>query len=360
MSDIVSKWIETFKLNDESKEPLHYELCSDLLRNYDKMISGTIVDYSNESEITRRVTDETERIREDLLRMTLENDKLLENMKDKSRDIRLLTEEVSSYRDKLTIERESIQDRIAEAIRMKDESQQDFIRELKNDKLKLEDRYKLLESTLDMIKESMIKNETNSSYDKGVEGEEELLDIFRDSGEFIVEDTHGTAHKGDCVLRRGGRAYCIDSKKHSHYVPHADVSKLIHDIELNDYDGGAIIAWNAGIYDPSTNSKIKSQIYYKKYSSKPILFLSNASDLPKRSIIALITCLEDYLLKSDKEDSCKNYEKLNEKMMSIADEELKKIETRHNSLQRQMGQNNKERQRWNRIKSEHSTLVDSP
>ena len=175
-----------------------------------------------------------------------------------------------------------------------------------------------------------------------------------------MEDTHGTAHKGDCVLRRGGRAYCIDSKKHSHYVPHADVSKLIHDIELNDYDGGAIIAWNAGIYDPSTNSKIKSQIYYKKYSSKPILFLSNASDLPKRSIIALIICLEDYLLTSDKEDSCKNYEKLNEKMLSIADEELKKIETRHNSLQRQMNQNNKERQRWNRIKSEHSTLVDSP
>ena len=169
MSDIVSKWIETFKLNDESKEPLHYELCSDLLRNYDNMIRGTIVDYSNESEITRRVTDETERIREDLLRMTLENDKLLENMKDKSREIRILTDEVSSYRDKLTIERESIQDRITEAIRMKDESQQDFIRELKNDKLKLEDRYKLLESTLDMIKGSMIKNDTNSSYDKGVE-----------------------------------------------------------------------------------------------------------------------------------------------------------------------------------------------
>ena len=142
MSDIVSKWIETFKLNDESKEPLHYELCRDLLRNYDKMITGTIVDYSNESEITRRVTDETERIREDLLRMTLENDKLLEKMNDKSRDIRILTDEVSSYRDKLTIERESIQDRITEAIRMKDESQQDFIRELKNDKLKLEDRYK--------------------------------------------------------------------------------------------------------------------------------------------------------------------------------------------------------------------------
>ena len=46
MSDIVSKWIETFKLNDESKEPLHYELCSDLLRNYDKMITRTIVDLS--------------------------------------------------------------------------------------------------------------------------------------------------------------------------------------------------------------------------------------------------------------------------------------------------------------------------
>jgi len=215
------------------------------------------------------------------------------------------------------------------------------------------------ESQINKLTSALMDKACGSSYDKGVEGEDNLLEILQESGEFIVEDTHTDNHKGDAVIRRNNKTYCIDSKNHKRNVPSEDVSKLVHDIELNNYDGGAIIAWNAPIYDPVAKAKIKNQICYKMISSKPILFVSHAKDISSEALISLLINIEDHIISDKTLETSENYNKLKEKMIKIASGELKKVESVHNSLQRQLGNNKKERHYWREVLKDCNKEVES-
>ena len=310
------------------------------------------VNYKNEEKIKTLVKDKTREINEDNIRLSkditnqrnklMSNDSLIDNMK---KEINYLRDsKAKDISDSIEQCREQCMNNTKEFINCLQGQILDYknqLSELIKDKLSIE-------SKLSKLTEVITDKVTSSSYDKGVEGEDNLLYILQDSGEFIVEDTHTDNHKGDAVIRRNKKTYCIDSKNHSRNVPSEDVSKLIHDIELNNYDGGAIIAWNAPIYDPVAKAKIKQQISYKMISSKPILFISRAKEISKEAIISLLINLEDHISKDSIETS-KNYDKLKDKMINIAKNELKRVDTIHNSLQRQLGANKKERHYWREV-----------
>ena len=47
----------------------------------------------------------------------------------------------------------------------------------------------------------------------------------------------------------------------------------MEDVEKHNYDGGVLISWDSGIYDPQTSSKIKDVLFYKNII-KPKRFIS--------------------------------------------------------------------------------------
>ena len=310
------------------------------------------INYNNEEKIKKLVHEETNIIRE-------ENRKMNELIKGKDKnqsmsDIKLVVmqEQIDVMRDNKLADIDNVRKEC-------NEGTNSFINCLQEQIITYKEKEKELEKDNTKLLSALIEKTSSSSYEKGVEGEDILLDILQESGEFKVEDTHMDNHKGDAVIRRNNKTYCIDSKNHKRNVPSEDVTKLTQDIELNNYDGGAIIAWNAPIYDPVAKAKIKNQICYKMISSKPILFVSRAKDISHEALISLLINLEDHIISNKSMDTSDNYDKLKEKMIKIAKSELKKVESVHNSLQRQLGNNKKERHYWNEVLKDFNKEVDT-
>ena len=365
MSLLVQKWIDTFHINDSSCEPMYYSICNHILSKYRDITEDTLTDYCNEKEINKRVTNKTKESTIEIQELSSncnglqeEKETLSHKLEIKEVHINHLQEDIEDCRNELSKEKLNTSHLIQEAIsktevqhKMNIDTTRDHIETLKSQIKELKNDKETLTS--------VVKEQGNSSYDKGVEGEDVLLDILQESGEFTVIDTHNDNHKGDAVIKRNNKTYCIDSKNHTRSVPRSDVDKLITDIELNKFDGGAIIAWNAPIYDPFTSAKIKQQICYKMISSKPILFISKAKEISHEALISLLMNLEDHLVSDESFQTIQNYDKIKEKLITIATKELKRIDSQHNSLTRQINQNKKERHYWMDVLSEENAETES-
>ena len=373
MSLLVQKWIDTFHINDSTREPMHYSICNHILSKFRDITEDTLTDYCNEEEINKRVTNKTKESTIKIQELSSscnglqeEKETLTHKLQIKEGHINHLQGDIDDCRNELSKEKLNTSQLIQEAISKTEiqhkeykesfnERTTDYIEMLKSQIKELKNDKETLTSTLT----SVVKEQGNSSYDKGVEGEDVLLDILQESGEFTVIDTHNDNHKGDAVIKRNNKTSCIDSKNHTRSVPRSDVDKLITDIELNKFDGGAIIAWNAPIYDPFTSAKIKQQICYKMISSKPILFISKAKEISHEALISLLMNLEDHLVSDESFQTIQNYDKIKEKLITIATKELKRIDSHHNSLTRQISQNTKERHYWMDVLSEENAETES-
>ena len=361
METIIQKWTNAFQLNEPSCESLHFELFTHFLSRFRKTTEETITDHCNEEVITQRVIDKTNKLSETIAQTEAKLEKSATELSEKTSQNKLLQDEVSHYKRLVEDERLSVQKKVEEAIRSREGSMMDYINELKQDKVKLEARCQSFQDSLTVLSESINKPETKVSHTRGVEGESKLMSLVTNSGEFIVEDTHGQDHKGDCVLRTRNRAYCIDSKNHNSGKPirSSEVMKLVNDVETNGYDAGVIIAWNESIMDPTTNARVKRTIDYKKIEGKVILLISNASELSDRSIISLIQGLEWHLETQTGGDKATS-DKLIRSLIDIATKEIKKIQTKHKSLTTQLNATIKEKQYWTSILTENKAILSSP
>jgi len=364
MNKTVQRWIDTFKINDPTSESLHYTLFSGFLSKFNMITQDALTDYCNGEVIENRVMAKTKESAKRISELSDERNELIEahetitsTLQSRASQINNLQQDIYDYQTKLSKERLNTNKIIEEALSKGESHNTAHIETLRNQykdsKDNYEDQIKELKSDKEILA-SVVKSQGTSSYDKGVEGEDKLVEILEKSGEFHVLDTHNDNHKGDAVITLNNKSYCIDSKNHTRNVPSTDVEKLIQDIELNKYHGGAIIAWNCPIYDPHTSSIIKQQICYKMIASKPILFISRAKEISHEALISLLINLEDHVVSDDTYQTTQNYDKIKEKIVSIAKRELKRIETQHNSLTRQVNQNKKQRHYWLDVLSEET------
>jgi len=360
MEPIIQKWTEAFQLNEPSCEPLHFELFTHFLSRFRKTTEETLTDHCNEEVINQRVLDRTAMLSDTISKTEAKLEESVTELNEKTSQNKLLREEVSHYKRLVEDERVSVHKKIEEAIRSRDESMADYINELKQDKVKLETRCQSFQDSLTALSDTINKRDTKVSHARGVEGESQLMALVQNSGEFIVEDTHGQDHKGDCVLRIGNRAYCVDSKNHNSGKPvrSSEVMKLVDDVVRFGYDAGVIIAWNELISDPTTNSRVKRTIHYKKINGKTILLISRASELPQDTIISLILGLEHHVechtdgLKATSDKSIRS-------LIDIATKEIKKLQAKHKSLTMQINSTITDKQYWTTILTENKAILSS-
>tara|TARA_Y100000389_G_C17425106_1_gene499097 strand:+ start:120 stop:1460 length:1341 start_codon:yes stop_codon:yes gene_type:complete len=306
--EVLNKWNREFSITDESKEELHYNIFKDFLKGFNLLKKNVVLDNENEIQIKERVVEKTKDI----------NNKLM----NKDKEINRLNQQVELMEEKIKYQIKTMYDQN----KVETETMKTLIEDLKQDKIYLKKQLEILQTISEKI-----NNKSESSYAKGVEGEKDLLSLLREDGSFKVEDTHGQSHKGDALITYNNRTYCIDSKGHTQNVPSKEVTKLSDDIKLNGYDGGAIIAWKAPIYDPSTCARIKEVATIKMMGGKPVLFISYANKLDTGMIISLLKMIEQHIGSSEEINNILNYDKLYSDVISLIDKEEKILESEHNS-----------------------------
>lgn len=362
MNNIVRKWIDTFQLNDITHEPLHYHMCNQLLSKFRGITSDTLTDYCNEKEIDKRVSSRTQKLSKDIDEVRCEHNTLLEERDNLTYTVRSNETHITRLQEELKVcHHKLLEDKLhstalTQAEVSKIESRNTEVVEILKSQLNdIKAHYESQILDLKKDKETLtlcVNEQQTSSYGLGVMGEDKLLEILQESGEFNVHDTHKENHKGDVVISRNNKSYCLDSKNYTSNVRRDEVSKLIKDIELNKFDGGAIISWNSGIYDPFSKSRIKQQIYYKMISSKPVLFISRANEISREALISLLMNLEDHVLSNPtfKTDR-RTYDELKQRLITLAKEELKKIASRQTSLTKQLNNSKTEQHYWTDVLS---------
>lgn len=344
MEKLYKKWNQEFQIDDIDKESIHFDILKDFLKEYYLLKKNRVLDHDNMIQINERVKEKTKGIETKLIEKERQITKL-----NQSRE--LAEERLEHLVITMDEQNKHHKNNIDNAVSINNESHRnetDVLKEqivdLKQDKKDLKLQLELLNTISDQL-----KNKNESSFAKGVEGEDDLLTLLKDDGSFKVEDTHGQNHKGDALIRSNNRTYCIDSKNHTHNVPAEDVTKLINDVKLNDYDGGAIIAWKTHIYDPSTCARIREEVIIKKMAGKPILFISHAERLDKGMIISLLKMLEQHIGSKEDINNSINYDRLYQNVISLIEKEETSMESEYNSFMK----------RYNKRKKTLKTLKDN-
>ena len=198
-----------------------------------------------------------------------------------------------------------------------------------------------------------------SSYDQGVMGEKKLLDVLREESDFLVKDTHGANHMGDAEVIYSDMRFCIDAKQYKTTCPHKESTKLVDDVEKNSYDGGILISWDSGIYDPQTSSKIKDLLFYKTFNGKPYLFISNANSIPEKLIISAIKELSTNKLTNESLNTIQINDKLSEELSKMIYSELKEIDASDKKLKIKERRNNERRKELHSLAKEYKLTNNS-
>ena len=103
---------------------------------------------------------------------------------------------------------------------------------------------------------------------------------------------------------------------------------------------------------------VKRTIHYKKINGKTILLISRASELPEETIISLILGLEYHVechtdgLKATSDKSIRS-------LIDIATKEIKKIQTKHKSLTKQLNTTITDKKYWTSILTENKDILSS-
>lgn len=274
MDETLQKWNTEFNISDPEKEPTLFLLLKDYLGSFNNHKENHILDEQNRILIDERVTEKSSHLQEKLDSKSQELAELSEDFKHVTTTCNNLYAELDSLKQNKNLE-------IEKAVEQSVLANADFIQHLKSeiDSLKLE---------RNQILSDFIKDNSCSSYDSGVIGETEMLNIIQSGSWDEVIVTNKKDHSGDFILKYKNKKYIIDVKNYSDNVPGKEVRKLAKDIDSNSCDGGAIISLNSGIYNPNINMLVREKIHPITVSGKSILLLSNASLLNQDFINSIL------------------------------------------------------------------------
>ena len=336
---------------DTFQKDILYFLWNRFIKNTD----DSITDIQNDSKINERVSEKTKEL-------CLENKSLKNNLETQKKDNLQKENKILGLQEQLNILREQNSLSITEAVNTNNEVKEEIINLLKENinqltdninELKSEHKNELNDYKLQL---SELKKETSTktSYATGLIGEQRLIELLREDNEFIVKDTHGTSHMGDAEILYNDFKICIDAKQYKTTCPHKESTKLMEDVEKHNYDGGVLISWDSGIYDPQTSSKIKDHLFYKNINGKPFLFISYATTIPESLIIKSIKDLHDNKLNSESLNIIQNNEKLKEEFSIMIVNELKELDASDKNHKIKLRRNDERRKYLNSILKEHN------
>ncbi len=263
MNETLQKWNDEFNILKAETEPTIFLLLKDYLDSFNNHKANHILDEQNRILINERVAKKSSHLQEELDSKSEELSELSEEFKHVTTTCNNLYAELDSLKQNKNLE-------IEKAVEQSVSANAEFIQHLKSeiDSLKLE---------RNQILSDFIKDNICSSYESGVIGENEMLNILQSGSWEEVIVTNKKDHSGDFIVKYKNKKYIIDVKNYSDNVPGKEVRKLAKDIESNSCDGGAIISLNSGIYNPNINMLVREKIHQITVSGKSILLLSNAS-----------------------------------------------------------------------------------
>jgi len=346
----ISDNIYNIGCNTFQKDVLYF-----LWNRFIKNTDDSITDIQNDSKINERVSEKTSVL-------CLENKSLKSNLEMQKKDNLQKENKIIGLQEQLNILRDQTGISIKEAVNNNNEAKDETINLYKNElndyKLQLSElnsdhKKELNEYKLEL---SEIKKETStkSSYATGLLGEKRLVELLREDNEFTVKDTHGKSHMGDAEILYNDFKICIDAKQYKSACPHKESTKLMEDVEKHNYDGGVLISWDSGIYDPQTSSKIKDILFNKNINGKPYLFISFATTIPDSLIIKSIKDLYDNKLNSDSLNIIQNNEKIKEEFSSMIVNELKELDASDKNHKIKLRRNDERRKHLNSILKEYN------
>ena len=336
---------------DTFQKDILYFLWNRFIKNTD----DSITDIQNDSKINQRVSEKTKEL-------CLENKSLKNNLETQKKDNLQKENKILGLQEQLNILREQNSLSITEAVNTNNEAKDEIINLLKDNinqlneninELKSDHKNELNDYKLE-LSELKTETSTKTSYATGLIGEQRLIELLREDNEFTVKDTHGTSHMGDAEILYNEFKICIDAKQYKTTCPHKESTKLMEDVEKHNYDGGVLISWDSGIYDPQTSSKIKDHLFYKNINGKPFLFISYATTIPESLIIKSIKDLHDNKLNSDSLNIIQNNEKLKEEFTSMIVNELKELDASDKNHKIKLRRNDERRKQLNSILKEYN------
>jgi len=288
MNETLQKWNDEFNILKAEKEPATFLLLKDYLDSFNNHKANHILDKQNRILIDERVIEKSSLLQEEL-------DSKSEELSDLSEELSELTDNLNHKNticnnlyaelDSVKQNRQSeIDNSVNKAISMKTE----FIQHLKQENDSLKGKIDSMNEEWKEILSDFVKDNACSSYESGVIGENEMLNILQSGYWDEVIVTNKKDHSGDFIVKYKDKKYIIDVKNYTGDVPHKEVRKLAKDIETNSCDGGAIISLNSGIYNPNINMLTKEKIHQITVSGKSILLLSNASLLNQDFINSIL------------------------------------------------------------------------
>lgn len=288
MNETLQKWNTEFNIQNSDSEPTTFLLLKDYLDSFNNHKANHIIDEQNRILIDERVAEKSSHLQEeidekseDLSELSEELSELTDNLNHKNTICNNLYAELDSVKQNRQSE---IDNAVNQAISLKTE----FIQHLKQENESLKEKIDSMNEEWKEILSDFVKDNTCSSYESGVIGENEMLNILQSGYWDEVVVTNKKDHSGDFIVKYKDKKYIIDVKNYTGDVPHKEVRKLANDIKSNSCDGGAIISLNSGIYNPNINMLTKEKIHHITVSGKSILLLSNASLLNQEFINSIL------------------------------------------------------------------------
>ena len=274
MDETIQKWNHEFNIQNPDSEPTTFLLLKDYINSFNNHKANHIIDEQNRILIDERVAKKSSLLQEEL-------DSKSEELSDLSEEVKHLTSKCNDLYAELDSVKRNRQSEIDNAVNQANSLKTEFIQHLKSeiDSLKLE---------RNQILSDFVKDNTCSSYESGVTGENEMLNILQSGYWDEVVVTNKKDHSGDFIVKYKDKKYIIDVKNYSDNVPGKEVRKLAKDIDSNSCDGGAIISLNSGIYNPNINMLVKEKFNQITVSGKSIILLSNASLLNQEFINSIL------------------------------------------------------------------------
>ena len=277
MDETLQKWNLEFNIQNPETEPTIFLLLKDYLESFNNHKSNHILDEQNRILIDDIAAKKSELLKKELDSKLQELSELSEEFKHVTIKCNNLYSELDSLKQNKNLE-------IEKAVEQSVSANTEFINHLKSE-------IDSLKSERNQILSDFIKDNTCSSYESGVIGENEMLNILQCGSWDEVIVTNKKDHSGDFILKYKDKKYIIDVKNYSDNVPGKEVRKLAKDIDSNSCDGGAIISLNSGIYNPNINMLVKEKIHQITVSGKSIILLSNASLLNQDFINSILLSL---------------------------------------------------------------------
>lgn len=288
MNETLQKWNDEFNILNSDVEPTLFLLLKDYHDSFNNHKVNHIVDEQNRILIDERAAEKSSHLQdqldsksEELSELSEELSELTDNLNHKNTICNNLYAELDLLKQNKNLE-------IEKAVEQSVSANADFIHHLKQENQSLKDKIDSMNEEWKEILSDFVKDNTCSSYESGVIGENEMLNILQSGYWDEVVVTNKKDHSGDFIVKYKNKKYMIDVKNYTGDVPHKEVRKLAKDIDSNSCDGGAIISLNSRIYNPNINMLVREKIHHITVSGKSILLLSNASLLNQEFINSIL------------------------------------------------------------------------